>query len=179
MQAPAPLRRPLALLFCDIAGSTRLVAQEGDLVVATVLREFREQAGGLAREHHCLMIKFLGDAFLAAFENIDDVMPVVVSVQNLLSQNAIFIGRLEGFKFSVHYGDVLYIETSYGDDVVGKDVPVAARLSELAQPNEMVVSQAALERLPSDYRTRAGASESRRLKGVGDVEFRRVNLLGL
>jgi class 3 adenylate cyclase len=63
MEAEAPLRRPMALLFCDIAGSTRLVAQEGDLVAATVFREFREQAGGLAREHHCSMIKFLGDAF--------------------------------------------------------------------------------------------------------------------
>jgi class 3 adenylate cyclase len=102
MEAEAPLRKPLALLVCDVAGSTRLVAYEGDLIVATVLREFREQAGRLTSEHHCLMIKFSGDAFLAAFENIDDVMPVVIAVQNLLSQNATFVGRLEGFKFSVH-----------------------------------------------------------------------------
>jgi adenylate cyclase len=176
MEAEAPLRRPMALLFCDIAGSTRLVAQEGDLVAATVFREFREQAGGLAREHHCSMIKFLGDAFLAAFENIDDVMPVMVSLQNLLSQNATFIGRLEGFKFSVHYGDVLYIETSYGDDVLGKDVALAARLSELAQPNEVVISQAALQRMPAAYLSRAGASEVRAFKQCGDVEFRRLDL---
>jgi len=102
MEAEAPLRKPLALLVCDVSGSTRLVAYEGDLIVATVLREFREQAGRLTSEHHRLMIKFSGDAFLAAFENIDDVMPVVIAVQNLLSQNATFVGRLEGFKFSVH-----------------------------------------------------------------------------
>jgi class 3 adenylate cyclase len=179
MQAPAPLRKPVALVFCDIVGSSRLEAQEGGLIVSAVFREFYEQAGRLGREHHCLIVKFMGDSFLAAFENIDDVMPFVISVESLLSQNSAFVGRTLGFKFSLHYGDVLYIETSYGNEVLGKDVNVAAHLNDLAQPSEMVISQAALERIPSDYRARAGASESRQFKQVGDVEFRRINLLGL
>jgi len=178
MEAPAPLRKALALVFCDIAGSTRLKAQEGDLVLATVLREFIEQAGRLSREHHCLMIKFVGDAFLAAFESTDDVMPFIISVKNLLSQNSMFVGRLEGFYFSLHYGDVLYVETSYGSEVFGEAVRVAAYLSELKVPHEIVVSQAALGLLPGDYRIRAGASETRSFKGVGDVEFHRIPLLG-
>lgn len=177
MEAGAPLRKPVVLLVCDIAGSTRLAAQEGALVLATVLREFREQAGRLAGEHHCLMIKFLDDAFLTAFEKIESVIPVVFSMQNLLSQNATLIGRLEGFKFGVHYGDVLYIETSYGNDVLGEDVNVAARLSEIAKPNEVVISQAALQHLPPAYLSRAGENEARIFKQVGEVEFRRLDLL--
>jgi class 3 adenylate cyclase len=153
------------------------VAQEGDLVASAVFREFFEHAGRLAREHRCLMIKFMGDSFLAAFENIDDVMPFVVSIESLLSQNSTLVGRLEGFYFSLHYDNVLYIETSYGSDVLGEAANVAAYLNELAEPHEIVISQAALERMPSDYRARAGASESRSFKGVGDVEFRRVDLL--
>jgi hypothetical protein len=47
----------------------------------------------------------------------------------------------------------------------------------MREPHEIVISQAALERMPSGYRARAGASESRSFKGVGDVEFRRVDLL--
>ena len=179
MEAPAPLRKALALVFCDIAGTTRLTAQEGDLVVATMLREFFEQAGRIGAEHRCLIIKFLGDSFLAAFENVKNVMPFVFSIQSLLSQNPMFMGRSLGFKFSLHYGHVLYIETSYGSDVLGEEVTVAARLNELAQPNEIVASQAALERMPTDYRARAGASESREFKRVGNVKFRRVDLLEL
>jgi class 3 adenylate cyclase len=178
MEAPAPLRKALALVFCDIAGSSRLAAQEGLLVVATVLREFVEQAGRLGTEHHCLIIKFLGDSFLAAFENVDNVIPFVFSIQSLVSQNPMFIGRSLGFKFSLHYGNVVHIETSYGGDVLGEEVNVAARLNDLAQPNEIVVSQAALEWMPTDQRTRAGASESRQFKRVGEVKFRRLNLLG-
>ena len=177
MEAPAPLRKALALVFCDIAGTTRLEAQEGDLIVATVLREFFEQAGRLGTEHHCLIIKFLGDGFLAAFENVENVMPFVFSIQSLLSQNSMSIGRSMGFKFSLHYGNVVLIETSYGKNLVGEAVNVAAHLNDLAQPNEIVISQAALERMPTDQRARAGASESREFKRVGDVIFRRVNLL--
>ena len=177
MEAPAPLRKALALVFCDIAGTTRLEAQEGDLFVAIMLRQFFEQAGQLGTEHHCLIIKFLGDGFLAAFENVDNVTPFVISIQSLLSQNPLFIGRSLGFKFSLHYGNVVLIETSYGKNLVGEAVNVAAHLNDLAQPNEIVISQAALERMPTDQRARAGASESREFKRVGDVIFRRVNLL--
>jgi class 3 adenylate cyclase len=178
MEAPAPLRKHLALVFCDIAGFTHLMAQEGDLVASALLREFYEHAGRLGREHHSLLVKFIADGFLAAFEHVDDAMPFVISVQSLLSENPTFIGRSLGFKFSLHYGDVLVVETSYGSDVFGEEVNVAAHLNDLAQPHQMVVSQAALERMPTDYRARAGESESRQLKGVGDVEFRRVNLRG-
>ena len=160
MEVPAPLRKPLALVFCDIAGSTRLIVREGDLVASAVFHEFYEHVGRLSREHHCLMIKFVGDAFLAAFENPDDVMPFIISVKNLLSQNSMFVGRLAGFYFSLHYGDVLYVETSYGSEVFGEAVRVAAYLSELKVPHEIVVSQAALGLLPGDYRIRAIASDA-------------------
>ena len=178
MEAPAPLRKALALVFCDIAGTTRLTAQEGDLVVATMLREFFEQTGRLGTEHRCLIMKFLGDGFLAAFDNVKNAMPFVFSIQSLLSQNAMFMGRSLGFKFSLHYGNVLYIETSYGKDVLGPDVNIGAHLNDLARPHEIVVSQVALERIPSDCRARAEASETRLFKGVGEVEFHRIPLSG-
>jgi len=176
MEAPAPLRKSLALVFCDIVGSTRLIARVGDLVASAVFRQFIEHADRLGRQHHSLMIKFSGDAFLAAFENMNDVMPFVISIEGLLSPNSP-LERLEGFHFSLHYGNVLYIETSYGNDILGQDVNVAAHLSEIAHPNELVISQAALERMPTDYQFRTGASEVHRFKRVGDVEFRRVKLL--
>jgi class 3 adenylate cyclase len=175
--------------------STRLMAEKGDLVASAVFREFFEHAGRFAKEHTCLMIKFIGDGFLAVFENIDNVMPFVLSIESLSSQNLpnviltrwqaarqvyfTFAGQIEGFRFSLHYGSVHYIETSYGSDVLGIDVNVAAYLNDLAQPHEIVISRAALEQMPSDYQALAGASESRLFNRVGAVEFRRINLLGL
>lgn len=179
VEAPPPLRRPLALVFCDIAGTTQLFAEEGDLAASAVLRGFVEHAGRLAKENEAYWIKFIGDAFFAVFENIGNVIPFVICVQRLLSEDPIFSRRKLGFKFSLHYGDVLYIETSYGNEVLGQDVNIAAHLNDLAESHEIVISETALERLPSDYRFRAGEVESRHFKQAGDVKFRRVKLLGL
>src|SRR6516225_114826 len=176
MEAPDPLRKSLALVFCDIVGSTRLIARMGDLVASAVLREFIEHADRLSRQHHSLMIKFSGDTFLAAFENMNDVMPFVISIEGLLTPDSP-LERLEGFRFSLHYGNVLYIDTSYGNDVLGGDVIVAAHLSEIAHPNEVIISQAALERMPADYQALTRAIEVHPFKRVGDVKFRRVKLL--
>jgi adenylate cyclase len=178
VEPAAPLRKPLALVFCDIVGTMRLIAQEGDLVAGAAIREFFEHAGRLGREHHCLTMKSIGDGFLAAFEDIDDVMPFVISIKKSLLQNSAFAGPSLQLKFSVHYGDVLHIETSYGKEVLGEAVNLAARLNDLAQPNEMVISQLALERMPTGHGIPAGAIESVQLKGAREpVEFRRVNLL--
>src|SRR6516225_3273939 len=106
MEVPDPLRKSLGLVFCDIVGSTRLVARVGDLVAAAVIREFIDHADRLSRQHHSLMIKFSGDTFLAAFENMNDVMPFIVSIEGLLTPNSA-LERLEGFRFSLHYGNVL------------------------------------------------------------------------
>ena len=54
---------------------------------------------------------------------------------------------------------------------------MSLHLSEIAHPNELVISQAALARMPADYQFHAGASEVHPFKRVGDVEFRRVKLL--
>src|ERR1700730_9330884 len=55
------LRQPLAVVFCDIAGTSHLMAREGDLVTSTVLHDFFEHSGRLSKEHDCTFIKFIGD----------------------------------------------------------------------------------------------------------------------
>src|SRR6266436_2796254 len=70
-------RQPLAVVFCDIAGTSRLMAHEGDLVTSTVLHDFFEYSGRLSKEHACTFIKFIGDGFLAAFANVADGLPFV------------------------------------------------------------------------------------------------------
>src|ERR1700730_14740168 len=47
------LRQPLAVVFCDIAGTSHLIAREGDLVTSTVLHDFFELSGRLSKEHDC------------------------------------------------------------------------------------------------------------------------------
>src|SRR5437763_16819447 len=99
------LRQTLALLYCDMAGTTPLIAQEGDLVACTVLRDFFEHSGRLGKEHHCAWMKFLGDGFISTFEQIARVLPFAASIQNLLNTAPSLMGRRLRCRSSPAYAD--------------------------------------------------------------------------
>jgi class 3 adenylate cyclase len=176
MDRPDPVRKTVAIVFCDVFAFSRLIAEAGDLVAANVLRAFYDHAGQLAKEHRCLTIKFIGDGFLASFENLGSVFPFITSVEGLLTHDKLLSQQHLAFKFSLHYSDVLYMETSYGTDVLGESVNIAAHLNELARPHQLVISNAALTRLPPDLQARAGSTEIHSLKHGGAVEFHRMDL---
>jgi adenylate cyclase len=169
------LRRTLAVVFCDIAGTTRLMTEEGDLAVANLLRAFFESTNRVAKEHHCLMIKPFSDGFIAAFVNVGDVLPFATAVQRLAESEPSMRGRHLGFRFSLHCGDVLYIETSYGTDVFGDAVNLAAWLNDLAQPGQIVLTHAAHQQMPPGQQRAVGSVETAHIKS-GDEQIYRVTL---
>ena len=176
--SPEPATKNLAIVYGDIAGTSELTIAEGDLAIANILKAFFDRVGHLAHIHHSLTLKFIGDAFLASFENIEDTMPFIDSVQGLLSQEKAFFGRNLAFKFSLHLGEAVYMQTSYGPDVFGENVNIAAQLNEPAERHQLIVSQAALDKLPEHLRARAGASEALpRRREPNPVQFRRIEIL--
>jgi class 3 adenylate cyclase len=173
------LRQPLAVVFCDIAGTSDLMAREGDLVFSKILHEFYEHSGRLSQEHDCIFIKFIGDGFLATFANAADGLRFARSIQSLLHTLPALSDRGLGFRFSLHFGDCLCIDTSYGKDVFGNNINLVAYLNDLAQPGQIVISQAALDRMPAEQQALAGPGESVRVKSAGEVQIHRIGLAGL
>ena len=172
----ASLRRRLALFFCDLAGTWRLLAQDGDLATAAVLRAFFEHAERLGNAHHCELIKFSGDGFLAALEDIAEALPFARSIQALLTEVPALAKHSLGFRFSLHSADVLCLDTTYGKDVFGDDVAVVAYLNDLARRGQIVITQAAFERLPADQQALATRHEIVQVKGE-DVPIHRLRLV--
>ena len=170
------LKQSLAMVFCDIAGTSQLMASEGDLVIANLLRAFFENAGRLATEHHCSLIKFIADGFIAAFDSVDQVLPFASAVQNVVATDPSIRGYHIGLRFSLHFGEVLCIETSYGKDIYGDNVNIVARLNDLSTADQIVISHAALQRLPTTQQALAGPRETVRIKTAGDIQIHRFAL---
>lgn len=171
-----PRKQSLAIVFCDIVGTSQLMASEGDLEVGKLLRAFFENAGRLAAEHHCTFLKFIGDAFLAAFDSADQVLPFASAVLNVTESDPIIRDHHIGLRFSLHLADVLCIETSYGKDILGEDINVAARLNDIAAAGQIVISEAALRRLPLSQQQLVGPSETVPIRKAGDIRFHRLSL---
>lgn len=162
-----------ALVFGDVVGSSLLGRSLGDLVMTGMLKEFFELVDKLERRHLGQTIKIIGDGFFAVFQDAGNALSFAEALQDSLAQSPISAGASAlRVRIGIHAGPVLVKQASYGPEVVGDAVNVAARLSFLAGPGEIVVSKAARQQIP---RAREWASfEHADIKGGGQVEFARL-----
>jgi len=172
---PELVSRPLAIVFADVVGFSALVATHGDLVAVVTLRAFRSEVERLATAYRGRCIKWIGDTFLAVFEDVANVIPFAAALTRSRSQQTAPANwRL---RFSLHLATVFIEQTSYGEEILGAGVNIAGHLTSSAEANQMVVSQAARQAMPSEQVAFLGPMERVHLKGMAEeTEFSRVDL---
>ena len=123
--------RVLTVLFLDIAGSTELAVQIGDLAWRRTLEEFRSTVRRQLQRYRGEEIDTAGDGFFVTFDGparaIRCAETIAVAVRPL---------GLE-VRVGLHVGEVQV----YAEGVSGVAVHFASRLMALARPGEIVVSQ--------------------------------------
>ena len=204
---PAPLvgeRRQLTVLFCDIVGSTDLAArldpEEWHAISARYQRcgaEAVERFGGY-------VAKFLGDGFLTYFgyplAHDDDaergtragiaVLDALVPLSERLERQH---GAPLAVRVGIHTGDVVIGEGGGRDtEVFGEAVHLAARVQQLAGPNEVLITETTLPprvralrdggarapwpaRHPEARRALPGAAAERRARPLAGVRRTRAD----
>jgi adenylate cyclase len=133
-----------AVLFTDLVGFTEFNESVGDVAALRVLDA--QTAMASAAVQGCVgarIVKELGDGLMLWFANSADA---ISGASALL--DAIDGARKDGtfplaVRMGLHFGPVI----PRGDDVVGQTVNIAARLSDVAGPGELLVSEAAITAL--------------------------------
>jgi DNA-binding NarL/FixJ family response regulator/class 3 adenylate cyclase len=124
-------RRVAALLFTDIVGSTTHAARLGDQAWRGLLREHDTLVRKHLADHGGTEVDKAGDGFFAIFDQ-----PVhAVECASRLVSDVHDLGI--DIRVGVHTGECEFD----GADVHGIGVHIAARIVELAQPNQVLVSQ--------------------------------------
>jgi class 3 adenylate cyclase len=133
--APSTDRVLATVLFTDIVGSTRHIAEVGerrwrdlldhhDLVVREQLERFR------GRE-----VKMTGDGVLATFDGPARAVLCACAIRDATAQLDLDI------RAGVHIGEV----EVRGEDIGGMAVHIAARIEALAEPGEVLVSRTVVD----------------------------------
>jgi adenylate cyclase len=161
------IRRKLAILLGDVARTTFLTEVAGDLPVTGALKKLFSRLSALESVHHGRVVKTFGDGFMAIFEEVATALGFAASLQKSLDTNPILVAehRLR-LRLSLHYGEVLYVNTSYGDDILGSAVSVVAHINRCAQPGEIVITDSVVEALPSDQQRSVIPRELVEVKGL-------------
>lgn len=126
--------------FVDLCGFTRFTEVHGDVESVAVLTGFRALVRDLASEHGVRVAKWLGDG--AMFVSTDGA--ALASALLDLDQRAGDAVDLP-IRAGMSGGDVIIFE---GDDYIGGPVNLAARLSDVAAPGEILASADMAEFVP-------------------------------
>lgn len=127
--------------FTDIVGFTTFTAEEGDERALEVLAA-QEAVVARVLPQGSRVVKELGDGLMLWFPD------AVTAVRSLLDLQAALAGDVaepDGFPLWVRAGLHAGEQRVRGDDLIGHDVNVAARIVDLAGPGEVLASQETVE----------------------------------
>lgn len=127
--------------FLDLCGFTEYTNRHGDEAGVEVLALFRSSVRTVASDHGVRVAKWLGDGCMLVSVEPEALLATVLDIEESLDASHIAIPLRAG----VSFGDVILFE---GDDHIGSAVNLAARLSDLAGPHEILATTAAASRLP-------------------------------
>lgn len=154
-----------ALVFSDIEGSTERNESMGDRAWVQLLERHNRLVERLVAEHRGYVVKNQGDGFMIAFAEPADAVRCCMQVQRQLAADE---RRWDGIRvrMGVHVGT----SVRRGDDLFGLDVATAARIADLADGGEILVSEAVRFAVDGSDAIAFGAPQTVEFKGIRDPQ---------
>jgi len=131
-------KKELAILFTDICGYTAYTDKRGDVSGRAMLQKHNDIVLPLIEGHEGVVIKTIGDAVMASFQNALAAVEVAVAVQKKLDEENRKVHPSERIKvkIGINYGKALVD----GTDLYGDVVNVASRIQSQAGPEQILIS---------------------------------------
>jgi len=131
-------RRSVAVLFTDLDGSTAYYEKFGDLAGFAMVHECNDLLRQVVEEHSGCVVKNIGDAIMARFDNCEQAVRAPIAMQRRLREVNLRKNEEDRsrVRIGVHYGPGIV----KSDDVFGDVVNVASRIESVASPEQILIS---------------------------------------
>jgi adenylate cyclase len=131
-----------AVLFTDLVGFSEWALEAGDELAIRQLIEVNEVVEPRILERRGEVVKRLGDGLMAVFRDAWSATEAAFDAHERVS-----LIELEGYRPQLRTGIHLGRPRKIGNDYLGVDVNIAARLLEAAKPGEILVSDRTMRML--------------------------------
>ena len=129
-----------AIVFTDLVDFSSWVLEVGDEAALDLLRAVSSVVEPAIREHDGRLVKRLGDGHMAVFGTAQDAISAVLAMHERLEDVEVS-GHRPQLRAGIHVGH----PRRMGGDYLGRDVNIAARITDAAKGGELLVSDAVLE----------------------------------
>ena len=161
---PVTQPRQMAVLFADIAGSTKLYDTLGDAQAKLLVDECLAVMFGVVKQYAGRVIKTIGDEVMCVLASADNGCLAAMDMQ--LRINALpAAGPIKrAIRVGFHFGPVI----EENNDVFGDTVNLAARMAGLAKGGQIVTTAVTADRLSPTLRSSTRRIAALAVKGKGD-----------
>lgn len=159
-----PLGELLHVMFADVAGSSRIYNQLGDIEARHVISHSLNIASDMVSRHDGRVIKSAGDDILCVFSTADDAVNAAAGILDQFVDKMLFEGVDVNFHIGIHSGNGLVTE----DDVFGDTVNVSSRLTDIAKTGQVLLSEQTVDYLSADLKNGMRRYDKVRVKGRDD-----------
>ena len=151
------------VVFADLTGSTGLFESAGNVVATHVVTRCTQALGSHFARAGGHVVKYLGDGVLATFDDTVAAVDACIRAKDLLYDinSTQFRDAPLGFKVGVEHGQII----EQDGDCYGDAVNVASRLSDRAEPNEILIGEPVFRRLPDAQRMSCSSLDRITVKG--------------
>jgi len=162
-------RVKLTILYADIEGSTRMSMTLPTKVLASIVQVFSQEMTILTTGYGGYVLKYVGDAIIAFFPGEFDNKKACNNAVSCARAMLKVVGEglnpafeenglpKIGVKIGIDFGENLVVlygrdpERSY-IDIVGSTISIAAKITQIADPGQIVIGQNVYEVCDSDFR---------------------------
>src|SRR5437667_8665014 len=154
--------RTLAVLFADVAGSTRLYEQLGDALALSTIDQCLALVRDASSGHGGRLVKTIGYEAMVVFPTANQAINAAGEIQ--LRMNSLVNERnlRIAFRIGVHCGAAIEAEDG---DVFGDSVNVAARMVALAKSGQVILTASTAEALAPELRDNVREVDVMTVKG--------------
>ena len=153
-----------AVLFADIAGSTKLYEALGDTAAKGLIDDALIALAALTRRHGGRVIKTIGDEIMCVFPTAEKCFHAATDMQNKIDSMPVVSGTKRRIRIGFHAGPLI----EEAGDVFGDTVNVAARMSGLARGMQVMTTKSTVAMLPVYLRAFTRDIASLAVKGKAD-----------
>ena len=139
----APGRHWVVVMFTDLVGSTGLAESLGDATWHEMLAAHRKQVRECIERHHGTEVGTQGDGFLVRFETPDAAVACATSLQTDMHQARASGAFVPELRVGIHAGEAVADD----NDLVGRVINLAARVTDAAEPGEILVTEPVADHL--------------------------------
>ena len=132
-----------AIMFADIAGSTKLYESLGDLQAQFIVSQCLTRMSEICNRYSGVIVKTVGDEIMCYFPTADDAVMAAQNINQFLENDSASGAVNLSVRIGLHFGQVVEQEK----DLFGDAVNLAARMTAIAKAKQIMTTQATVDKL--------------------------------